>query len=163
MVSAIIGTDMVRLWHPIKHAARPIREASRPLLDFYSPLCFMPLRCSSQATHKENLERMRSKIAGGTLNAESQEDRQQLVCFLVHAADLSSPMMPSHMSRRMANNIGREFEMQAEQERRAGLPVTVMLSNSPQNKAAMVRAAAAAFEPYTGSLDLSARGVLSTR
>ncbi len=70
---------------------------------------------------------------------------QLLVSFLLHCADLCNPLLPPALSMRIANTLGREFDAQAEAERAAGLPVTVMLAHDMGSKAKMeVRAQARA-------------------
>jgi hypothetical protein len=65
---------------------------------------------------------------GGGFAARTADDRQLLVCFLLHNADLCNPLLPPPLSRRLATDLGREFNAQADAERAAGLPVTVMLA-----------------------------------
>ena len=65
--------------------------------------------------------------SGGFARA-SPDDRSLLVCFLLHCADLSNPVLPPELSRRIAAELGREFKNQAEMESRAQLPITVMLA-----------------------------------
>jgi hypothetical protein len=62
---------------------------------------------------------------------------QLLVSFLLHCADLCNPLLPPALSMRIANTLGREFDSQAEAERAAGLPVTVMLAHDTGSKAKM--------------------------
>ena len=73
----------------------------------------------------------------GSFSRDSAEDRQLLVAFVLHCADLHNPLLPPQLSRRIADDLGREFAAQAEQERRAGLPITVMLADSDAAKARM--------------------------
>jgi len=72
---------------------------------------------------------------GGGFARRSPEDRVLLVNFLLHCADLGNPLLPPSLSRRIAYDLSREFEAQAEQERQAGLPVTVMLAADDAGKA----------------------------
>ncbi len=66
---------------------------------------------------------------------DSDDDRQLLVSLLLHCADLCNPLFPPAMSRRIAADLGREFAAQAELERAAGMPVTVMLADTDAAKA----------------------------
>jgi hypothetical protein len=68
---------------------------------------------------------------------DSVEDRQLLICFILHCADLCNPLLPPALSVRIANALGREFDAQADAERAAGLPVTVMLAADAGSKAKM--------------------------
>ena len=46
-------------------------------------------------------------------SAGSAEERELLVAFLLHCADLCNPLLPPEMSQRIAAALGREFEAQA--------------------------------------------------
>jgi hypothetical protein len=56
----------------------------------------------------------------------SSAERALLVGFLLHAADLHTPLLPPPLSQRIAGELAREFAAQAEQEAALRLPVTVM-------------------------------------
>lgn len=88
-----------------------------------------------QANHKELLLRI-NRFAGGDAS-ETSDDRQMLVPMLLHCADLHAPTLEPPISRRIAEALGREQAAQAELERRAGQPVTVMLANTTANRAAL--------------------------
>jgi hypothetical protein len=75
-------------------------------------------------------------LSGG-LRRDSAEDRQLLVAFVLHCADLCCPLMAPPVSRRVARELSREFEAQAAQERAQGLPVTVPLADGDAAKARM--------------------------
>ena len=66
---------------------------------------------------------------------DSAEDRQLLVAFMLHCADLCTPLLPPPLSARATEALGREFAAQAAAERAAGLPVTVMLADDRASKA----------------------------
>ena len=68
---------------------------------------------------------------------DSPEDRQLLVSFLLHCADLCTPLLPPSVSARVCDDLADEFAAQAARERQAGLPVTVMLAGDDQAKARM--------------------------
>ena len=68
---------------------------------------------------------------------DSPEDRALLVSFVLHCADLSCPLFPPAMSRRIADELSREFASQAERERAENLPVTVMVAADEVGKAKM--------------------------
>lgn len=74
---------------------------------------------------------------GQLLNADSDADRQLLVGFLLHCADLCNPTLPHDMSVRIAESLGEEFEAQAARERELGHPVSVMLAPTALKKAEM--------------------------
>jgi hypothetical protein len=79
-------------------------------------------------------ETVRGSGAGGFSRASS-DDRSLLVSFLLHTADLCNPCLPPAMSYRIANELAKEFARQAELEHAAGLPITVMLSDTAVGKA----------------------------
>jgi hypothetical protein len=66
--------------------------------------------------------------AGGGFSRDSSDDRQLLISFLLHSADLCNPLFPPPMSRRIASELALEFSRQAELERQQGLPITVMVA-----------------------------------
>jgi hypothetical protein len=66
---------------------------------------------------------------------DHEEDRQLLVSFLLHCADLCNPLLPPAVSRRIAGDLSREFAAQAQRERAAGMPITVMLADDDVGKA----------------------------
>lgn len=158
IVEAILGTDMART-HP---SGRPSGRGTDATGDF-CPACEAPdsisERASScratprhrppQATHKDMLDRgRRMAAAAAAAGAEEaheaaparrdvMEERVLLLQVLVHCADLHTPTLEPAVARRVAESLGRENEKQAEQEKGAGLKVTVMLAGSPQARAAM--------------------------
>jgi hypothetical protein len=77
----------------------------------------------------------------------SAEDRSLLVSYLLHCADLCNPLFPPAMSRRIADDLGREFAAQAAKERAAGMPVTVMLASDDVARGRME----ASFIEYVGA------------
>ncbi len=66
---------------------------------------------------------------------DSPEDRALLLAFLLHAADLCTPLFPPPVSRRISDELSLEFARQAELERQQGLPVTVMVAADDVGKA----------------------------
>jgi hypothetical protein len=73
--------------------------------------------------------------AAGGFSRDSSDDRQLLVSFLLHCADLCNPLFPPPMSRRIATELAIEFSRQAELERAQGLPVTVMVAHDDVGQA----------------------------
>ncbi len=65
------------------------------------------------------------------------EDRQLWNSFLLHAADLCTPLLPPELSQRISNRLSREFAAQAALERASELPVTVMVADGDAAKAKM--------------------------
>ncbi len=56
---------------------------------------------------------------------------------MLHCADLSCPLLPPALSQRVAGDLSREFAAQADRERAAGQPVTVMEAATELAKAKM--------------------------
>jgi hypothetical protein len=119
MVAAILATDMSA--HKTLLAGVETRLATQP----DGPDA---VRVSGDS------EEVGSPLAG-SFSRDSAEDRQLLVSFLLHCADLCNPLLPPQLSRRIADDLGREFAAQAERERAAGMPVTVMLASDDVAKA----------------------------
>lgn len=120
MVAAILATDMSA--HKTLLAGLETRLAATPDgLD--------GVRLSG------DLDEVGSPLAAGSFSRDSDEDRQLLVSFLLHCADLCNPLLPPQLSRRIADDLGREFAAQAEREREAGMPITVMLASDDVAKA----------------------------
>jgi hypothetical protein len=105
---------------------------------------------TDMSVHKDLLARVASRAkgaeegpgggsggVGGGFSRDSPEDRQLLVAFLLHCADLCNPLLPPAMSQRIANELSQEFARQAALERAASLPVTVMLADTDSEKAKM--------------------------
>jgi hypothetical protein len=92
------------------------------------------------STHKALLAAVNARLDGAGLDTpgfdpQQEEDRQLLVSFLLHCADLCCPLLPPPVSRRIAGDLSREFAAQAARERAAGMPVTVMLATDDVAKA----------------------------
>jgi hypothetical protein len=80
---------------------------------------------TDMSTHKTLLARVNARMDGTGVgvagaasaalgfDAASECDRQLLVSFLLHTADLCNPLFPPPMSRRIACDLGREFAAQA--------------------------------------------------
>lgn len=73
----------------------------------------------------------------GGIDRNSPDDRQLLVSFLLHCADLSNPLSSFDSSKKVSDRVSVEFNTQAELERKKGLPVTVMESTDGASKAKM--------------------------
>ncbi len=114
------------------------------------------------AKHKELLSRMRARLADAdagapaaspeasssssarvsagaacVLSRDVSDDRELLVSYLLHAADLHNALLPPPLSQRIAASLSEEFAAQAALERAAGLPVTVMVPPTPEARAQM--------------------------
>ena len=73
----------------------------------------------------------------GGFSREDPEDRQLLVSYLLHCADLCCPLLPPPLSQRISGALSVEFEAQAAAEVGAGVAVTVMLARDDAAKAKM--------------------------
>ena len=121
MVAAILATDMSA--HKTLLAGVEARLTTTPEV--------------TDATRASGDSGDASTPHASAFNCDSAEDRQLLVAFLLHCADLCNPLLPPQLSRRIADDLGREFAAQAAAERAAGLPVTVMLADGDAAKARM--------------------------
>ena len=61
--------------------------------------------------HKSLL--LRAEAAGAMYDARAPEHRTLLVSFLLHCADLCTPLLPPAISKRVASSLAAEFEAQA--------------------------------------------------
>lgn len=77
------------------------------------------------------------RTGAGAFAGGAEPDRALLVQFLLHAADLSNPLLPPADSQRIAAFLGQEFERQAGLETALGLPVSVQLAGDPAARAAI--------------------------
>ena len=85
--------------------------------------------------HKALLARAQAASACEATDAHAPEHRTMLVSYLLHCADLCTPLLPHARSKSVAAALATEFEAQAACERAAGLPVTVMLAADAAAKA----------------------------
>ena len=95
---------------------------------------------TDMAEHKNLLARVERRLPGSDgppLSPDTLEDRQLLVSFLLHVADICTPTLPIAVSKRVADRLGEEFEAQARLEKAHGLDVSVMLAAKAVQKAAM--------------------------
>ena len=94
---------------------------------------------TDMAAHKELLARVTAATAAEPADEATvpEATRITLVSFVLHCADLCCPLLPPAMSRRIADDLSREFAAQADAERAACLPVTVMEAADELQKARM--------------------------
>ena len=75
--------------------------------------------------------------AGLSANPEQPTPGACQVALLLHCADLSSPLQEADIDVRITDRIFAEFALQARAEAAAGVPVTVLLAETPHAKASM--------------------------
>ena len=75
--------------------------------------------------------------AGLSANPEQPTPGTCQVALLLHCADLSSPLQEADIDVRITDRIFAEFALQARAEAAAGVPVTVLLAETPHAKASM--------------------------
>ena len=98
---------------------------------------------TDMACHKEQLAavvRRAAAAAAGTAPVEapaSAEDRTLLVALALHCADLHSSLLEPEADRFITDLVFEEFEAQAERERDAGLPVSVLVVPTPAARAGL--------------------------
>ena len=71
-----------------------------------------------------HFERTAKFQAQKTYDVNNKDDRQMLVDTLLHAADLSNPVMAPELSVIWSCRVAQEFQAQAQLEREMGFPVT---------------------------------------
>lgn len=109
----------------------------------FRKLVVAAILATDMTVHKELLGKVAARLKDGPspqalpFSRESLDDRQLLVSFLLHCADLSNPLAPPGMSKRIANLVTTEFNRQAMLENEAGLPVSVMTAYDELTKAKM--------------------------
>mmetsp|Transcript_15805 Transcript_15805/g.35148 ORF Transcript_15805/g.35148 Transcript_15805/m.35148 type:complete len:187 (+) Transcript_15805:845-1405(+) len=72
-------------------------------------------------------------LAGKATNPEDEKSFDFVQRVLVHAADLSNPVLPTHRARDWAYRAVLEFHTQAEQEKSEGLPFAPFMEPHPDN------------------------------
>ena len=81
---------------------------------------------TDMSTHFDVTNKFKLKVEGKQFNKELPEDRQSMMNFLMHAADLSNPARPFEAAKRWAWAIIDEFTQQGDMEKRLSLPVSPM-------------------------------------
>lgn len=130
MVDAILSTDMVRpcprhrcplagsvihmqttTCYSREQAAARVRVRWSAIS---SALCVLPFPLP-QAQHKDLVARVQKHANGELppLRPELIDDRLVLVSLLLHCADLHTPTLEPHISKRIADSLSDEFEAQA--------------------------------------------------
>jgi len=67
------------------------------------------------------------------LDAEDAQQRTLYQRCLVHAGDLSNPVLPTHLSKKWAYRVVLEFYSQATREKEEGLPFSPFMEHHPDN------------------------------
>ena len=88
---------------------------------------------TDMAVHFELIDETKKRAINGW-NFEEVKDQALLGKILLHAADLSNPVRPFHMTREWAGRISIEFNDQVEREQALGMPVLGFMM-TPDEKA----------------------------
>jgi hypothetical protein len=88
---------------------------------------------TDMAVHFDLIEETKKRAAEGW-KFEEAKDQALLGKILLHAADLSNPVRPYHMTREWASRISIEFNDQVAREQALGMPVLGFMM-SPDEKA----------------------------
>jgi len=88
---------------------------------------------TDMAVHFELIDETKKRVQDGW-NFEEAKDQALLGKILLHAADLSNPVRPFHMTRRWAERISNEFNDQVAREEALGMPVLGFMK-TPDEKA----------------------------
>lgn len=88
---------------------------------------------TDMAVHFELIDETKKRAQDGW-NFEEAKDQALLGKILLHAADLSNPVRPFHMTRKWAERISNEFNDQVSREEALGMPVLGFMK-TPDEKA----------------------------
>jgi PAS domain-containing protein/putative methionine-R-sulfoxide reductase with GAF domain len=91
------------------------------------------IMATDMAVHFELIEETKKRANNGW-NFEEVKDQALLGKILLHAADLSNPVRPFHMTREWARRISIEFNDQVQREQALGMPVLGFMM-TPDEKA----------------------------
>jgi hypothetical protein len=90
---------------------------------------------TDMSVHFTLIEETKKWAAGGPDISFSESNEQIFLCkMLVHAADLSNPVRPFHMTKAWAKKISEEFNVQVAREQELGMPVLGFMM-TPDEKA----------------------------
>lgn len=84
--------------------------------------CILATDMKHHGAHVEDVQMYLEKAISG-------ENHQMLMGIILHAADISNPMMPSEIAERWGKCVCEEFTDQANAERDLGIPVTPFMAN----------------------------------
>ena len=89
------------------------------------------------AKHKQLLARTELAFKGPFAPPAEMllDDRLLLVSFLLHTADINCPLFACSVAQRVARTLSWEFRQQASAERRAALPVSVLVCDTDEQYA----------------------------
>jgi hypothetical protein len=99
--------------------------------------CHIDLLTRVSVCLAEEAAAARGRASAPPADDDSSARRLLMTSFILHAADLSCPLLPPALSQRIAGDLSREFAAQAALERAAGMPVTVMEATTALAKAKM--------------------------
>jgi GAF domain-containing protein len=89
---------------------------------------------TDMAVHFELIDETKRKALDGGINFAEAKEQTFLGKILLHAADLSNPVRPFHMTREWARRISLEFNDQVTREEALGMPVLSFMM-TPNEKA----------------------------
>jgi hypothetical protein len=89
---------------------------------------------TDMSVHFQLVDETKKIVAGGDYSFTEAHDRTFLCKLLVHAADLSNPVRPFHLTQAWARMISAEFNLQVATEQELGMPVLNFMM-TPDDKA----------------------------
>jgi hypothetical protein len=90
------------------------------------------------ATHFDLITKFKATTTDSMGDGEAVFEPETLMNIIVHAADLSNPVVPWSFSKRWADLVGEEFLNQAALEAKGGLDVTDMMAKTNINGRFMI-------------------------
>ncbi|KAI9209815.1 uncharacterized protein BJ171DRAFT_485105 [Polychytrium aggregatum] len=87
-----------------------------------------------KSIHNEEETWFTSPAREPSLQDMNATDRLDMISILLHAADISNPARPYRVCKYWSDSITREFQNQADEEMRRGLPVTATASPDPKSQ-----------------------------
>jgi hypothetical protein len=85
---------------------------------------------TDMADHFDLTTKLRSLVEEGNFAKDNKTHRDILIGALIHSADLSNPLMPRDSAVKWTVAVYKEFNQQAEIEKREGLPVAPFMATT---------------------------------
>jgi hypothetical protein len=106
----------------------------KPIANDIRKMIISCVMATDMAVHFELIDETKRKAGEGGINFEDPKEQTFLGKILLHAADLSNPVRPFHMTREWARRISLEFNDQVIREQALGMPVLGFMM-TPDEKA----------------------------
>jgi len=83
--------------------------------------------------HFDHLTKFKTRAQAGAFEAPDRKDVRLLLTMCLHAADVSNPAKPWHLSKEWTSRVMDEFFKQGDAEMEAGLPISPFMDRSKTN------------------------------